>query len=153
MERIHANVHQNSLTGKTAYRNKLELLRSRAELLTGQDKLLLTMYLQNGNSFRQMARLIGVNEGTVARKIRKITKRLFDGKYLLCLQNRDKLDKFERVVARDYFLTGLSIRKIAAKRLTTYYKIYITLKRIRTLIETTDRPANKELAEAILQSA
>jgi len=135
MEKIHKNISQKQLKAKNKYRNRIDLLRSRVNLLTGKDKLLMTMYLENCNSFRQMARLAGINETSIARRIRKITKRLIDGEYITCLRNRDKFTKAEMTIAKDYFLRGLSIRKITDKRHTSYYRVRETLKRIQQLIQ------------------
>ena len=94
------------------------------------------MYLENGNSFRQMARLAGVNEARIARRIHRVTKRLIDGEYITCLRNRGKFSEAEMDVARDYFLLGLSIRKIAAKRRSTYYRNRETMKKVQRLVTT-----------------
>ena len=134
METIHSNVSEGTLKTKNEYRDRIDLLRSRVNLLTGQDKLLMTMYLENGNSFRQMARLAGVNETNIARRIHKVTKRLIDGEYITCLRNRDKLTDAELAIAKSYFLTGLSIGKIAAKKHTTYYRIRETLKKVQQIV-------------------
>jgi predicted DNA-binding protein YlxM (UPF0122 family) len=134
METIHSNISEGTLKTKNEYRDRIDLLRSRVNLLTGQDKLLMTMYLENGNSFRQMARLAGVNETNIARRIHKVTKRLIDGEYITCLRNRDKLTDAELAIAKSYFLTGLSIKKIAAKKHTTYYRIRETLKKIQRIV-------------------
>lgn len=136
MKRIHAKVPHSSLTAKTVYRDRIDLLCSRVGLLTGKDKLLMTMYLKNGNTFYQMARLAGVNETTIARRIHRVTKRLIDGEYITCLRNRDKFTKTEMAVARDYFLKGLSMKKIARKRRSTYYRVRETMKKIQRLVTT-----------------
>jgi len=134
MERIHANISQKSMEAKNTYRDRIDLLRSRVELLTGKDKLLMTMYLENGNSFRQMAQLAGVNEANIARRIYKVTKRLIDGEYITCLRNRDKFTKTEMTIAKNYFLMGLSIRKIATRHNVSYYRVRKTLKKIQRLV-------------------
>lgn len=138
MKKIHKNIPQSSIKTRTEYRDRIDLLRSRVSLLTGKDKILMTMYLENGNSFRQMARLVGVNEASIARRIHKVTKRLMNGEYITCLRNRDKFSKGELVIAKDYFLEGLSIKKIAEKRDSTYYSVRKTLKKIQQLIKTAD---------------
>lgn len=153
MQRIHSNICQDSLRAKNNYRNRIELLCSRVKLLRGKDKLLMTMYLENGNSFWQMAGLLGVNEGTVARRIRKVTKRLLDGEYITCLQHRDKLSKAELNIACDHFLQGISIKKIAVRQKTTYYRIYETVKRIRGIIETADKHKAEESRRSVCQIA
>ena len=121
---------------RNEYRDRLDLLRSRVNLLTGKDKLLMTMYLENSNSFRQMARLAGVNETRIARRIHKVTKRLIDGEYITCLRNRKKFSKTEMAIAKDYFLLGLSMKKIAGKRRRSYYRVRETLKKIQRLVTT-----------------
>jgi len=138
MKKIHANIPQSTLTAKNAYRDRIDLLRSRASLLTGKDKLLMTMYLENGNSFRQMAQLTGVNEACIARRIYKVIKRLIDGEYITCLRNRDKFTETEMDIAKDYFLLGLSIKKIAKKRNSTYYRVRETFKKIQRLVKIAD---------------
>ncbi len=125
---------------KNEYRDRIDLLRSRVNLLTGKDRLLMTMYLENTNSFRQMARLAGVNETSIARKIHKVTKRLIDGEYITCLRNRDKFSKRELAVAKDYFLLGLSMKKIAGKQRWSYYHVRETLKKIQRLVTIIETP-------------
>ena len=139
MEKIHTNISGEKVKSSNVFRDRIDLLRSRAELLTGKDRVLMTMYLKNGTSFRQMARLIGVNEASVARRIYKITQRLIDGEYITCLRNRDKFTLVEMRVSRDYFLGGLSMRKIAVKHGLTYYRVRQTLKKIERLVRIINR--------------
>ncbi len=113
--------------------DRIDLLRSRAELLTGKDRLLMQMYLDNANTYSQMARLAGVNEANVARKIHKLIRRLLDGQFITCLRNRDKLTDQQLEIARDYFVAGLPMRKIAEKHSVTYYSVRATLKLIQLL--------------------
>jgi predicted DNA-binding protein YlxM (UPF0122 family) len=134
MKGIHTNISQKTLKAKSEYRDRIDLLRSRVNLLTGKDRLLMTMYLKNGNSFRQMARLVGVNEVSIARRIYKVTKRLIDGEYIMCLRNRNKFTSFEMAVAKDYFLTGIAIRKNAVKRRRSYYCVRETIKKIQRIV-------------------
>jgi len=138
MKKIHKNIPQSSLKTKSEIRDRIEVLRSRVDLLAGRDKVLMTMYLENGNSFRQMAWLTGVNEASIARRIHKITKRLIDGEYITCLRNRERFSEEELDIAKDYFLSGLSIKKIAIKRDLTYYTVRKTLKKIQRLILTSE---------------
>jgi len=135
MEKTHENISHKQFEIKNNYRDRMEVLSSRVELLSGKDKLLMTMYLRNGNSFRQMARLAGVNESHIARRIRKIMKRLLDDKYITCLRNRDQFTTTEMVISKDYFLSGLSMKKITAKRHLSYYRVRQTLKKIEAVIE------------------
>ena len=135
MEQIKADISQGSLKGKSEYRDRIDLLRSRVNLLVGKDKVLMKMYLENGNSFRQMAKLAGVNEACIARRIHKVTQRLINGEYILCLRNRDKLSDDQMNIARDYFLKGLALRKIAKRRGVSYHRIRQSIRAIQRLIE------------------
>ena len=139
MQTVNENTAQEALEARKAVRDRIDLLRSRVSLLTGRDKLLMTMYLENGNTFRQMARLAGVNEASIARRIHKVTKRLIDGEYITCLRNRDKFTGAELAVAKDYLLLGLSQRKIALKRNCSTYQVHKILKKIQQLVRDPSR--------------
>jgi predicted DNA-binding protein YlxM (UPF0122 family) len=135
MKEIHPNISQKAQEAKSRYRDRVDLLRSRLDMLSGRDKVLMTMYLENGNSFRQMARLSGINETSIARRIHKLTEQLIDSEYITCLRNRNKFTGRQMAIARDYFLRGLSIKRIAAKRHSTYYRVQQTLKRIQDILK------------------
>ena len=139
MKRNPAKIPERTPKAQNEYRDRIDLLRSRVNLLTGKDRLLMTMYLENSNSFRQMARLAGVNESSIARKIHRVTKRLIDGEYITCLRNRNKFSKTEMAIAKDYFLLGLSMKKIAGKRRRSYYRVRETLKKIQRLVTITEK--------------
>jgi predicted DNA-binding protein YlxM (UPF0122 family) len=134
----HTNSPRTVSKTKNTYRARIDLLRSRISLLTGKDRLLMTMYIENGNTFRQLARLAGVNESNIARRIRRITKRLLDGEYVTCVRNRDKFTRKEMVIAKDYFLLGLSQRKIASKRNYGIHHVRETLKRMHEFVRTAE---------------
>ena len=135
MKKIHTNISQKASEAKNLRRNQIDLLHSRLNLLSGKDKVLMTMYLENGNSFRQIARLLGVTETRIARKVRSLTKRLIDGQYIACLRNRNKFTIYQMTLAKDYFLTGLSMRKIADKRHRSRYHVRKTIKGIESIIK------------------
>ena len=139
MRTVHSNTSQQQLKMEGSYRSKIDLLRSRVELLTGKDRLLLTMYLDKGNSFRQMAQLAGVNETIIARRIRKLIKRLTDGQYITCLRNADRFTQTQMAIAMDYFLIGLSMKRIARRRRRTYYCVRQNLKHIKEIIASARR--------------
>ena len=135
MKRIHGNIADQT-NFKSLRRGSIELLRSRLNLLSGTDKLLLTMNIENGNSFRQIARVRGVAETSIARRIRAIAKRLTDGPYIDCLRNRDKLTSCQLSIAKDYYLMGLSMRRIVTKRQWSYYRVRDAIIQIRRVVNT-----------------
>lgn len=135
MKKIHTNISQKTLEAKNQYRDEIDLLRGRLNLLNGKDKVLMTMYIENGNSFRQIARLTGISDTSIARRINRLTKRLLDSQYIICLRNRDKFTREQMTIAKDYFLTGLSIRKIAIKRHRSFYHVRETMKKIQSILK------------------
>lgn len=135
MEKIHTNISKKTLEAKDWYRDEIDLLHGRLDLLKGKDKVLMTMYLENDNSFRQIAQLIGISETSIARRIRGLTKRLADGQYITCLRNRNKFTEFQINIAKDYFLFGLSIKEIANIRWCSFYRIRKTIKEIKSIIK------------------
>ena len=135
MKKMHVNISQKTLEAKNRHRGQIDLLRSRLNLLNGKDKVMMTMYLENGNSFRQIARLTGVSEARIARRIRGLTKRLIDGQYIVCFRNRNKFSKAQMTIAKNYFLTGLSMRKIAVKRHRSYYHVRETIEKIKSILK------------------
>jgi predicted DNA-binding protein YlxM (UPF0122 family) len=139
MKRIHENITEQIINVKSLRRGGIELLKSRLSLLSGADKLLMTMYIRHGNSIRQIARIRGTSEASISRRIRAISKRLADGPYIDCLRCRDKLTNRQLAIAKDYYLTGLSMRQIAAKRRWSYYRVRDTLIEIRNIINKPQR--------------
>jgi len=135
MKKIHTNISQKTQEAKNRYRDEIDLLRGRLNLLNGKDKVLMTMYLENGNSFRQIALLTGISDTSIARRIKGLTKRLIDGQYILCLRNCDKFTREQMTIAKDYFLTGLSMKKIAIKRHQSFYHVRETVKKIQSILK------------------
>jgi hypothetical protein len=131
MRKMNLSPLQKMSIDKNDQRNAIELLRSRAKLLKGNDKILMLMYLDKGNSFRQMACLAGVHERNIARRIYKLARLLIEGEYIYCLRNHKKFSTTELAVAKEYFLNGLSMEKIAAKRHFTLYHVRKILQDIR----------------------
>ena len=82
MKMAHGNLPESVVRGRRQRRGRVELLQSRVELLSGMDKVIMTMYLVNGNSFRQIAQLRGVNESNVSMMICRLIKIISDGGYI-----------------------------------------------------------------------
>jgi len=115
------------------------VLVSRIELLGGMDKVIMTMYLVNGNTFRQIAQLMGVNESNVSRRIRRLIKRISDGGYITCLRNRERFSREELDIAREYFLLGWSMKRIARERGMTFYGARKMVKRIEAVVKVIEK--------------
>ncbi len=135
MKRIHSNISQKNLDNKNKNRAQIDLLRSRLSHLDAEDKLLMTVYLENGNNTYQISQLTGLCRTSIARRINGLTKRMLDGIYIACLRNRRKFNKQQMAIAKDYFLAGLSIRKIALKRRRSRYHVDETIKKINSILK------------------
>lgn len=108
-------------------RDLAERLWARAGLLSDDDRTLLSMYLDHGSSYRQIARLIGVRPTTVARRIRKITERLLDETYPICLRHRGCFSEPQLAVIRDFFARGLTMTDISQMHGLSYYRVRSTV--------------------------
>jgi hypothetical protein len=135
MKTIHSNISQNNLDNKKKNRAQIDLLRSRLYLLDKDDRLLMTVYLENGNNTCQISRLTGLSRKSIARRINILTTRLLVGGFITCLRNRRKFNKHQMAIAKDYFLTGLSIKKIALKRHRSRYRVTETIKKIKSILK------------------
>ncbi len=133
MKRIHNNI-PGEYSVLQLNRDRIELLRNRIYLLAGAERIIMTMYLENGASFRQIAKLTGVSESTVGRRIHKITKRLLDGFFIQCLRNRDRLSPAELKIAKEYFINALPMTKIAEKKNISYYNVRRAVRNIKMCI-------------------
>ncbi len=133
MKRIHDNI-SGEFSLRQLNRDRIDLLRNRIQLLTSDDRIIMTMFLENSNSFRQIAKLTGVNESTVARRIHKITKRLLDGYFILCLRNRDRLSSIELKIAKEFFVNALPMTKIAEKKKISYHLVRKSVRNIKKCI-------------------
>ena len=139
MKRVHENIKEQTISVKDLRRGRIELLAGRLNLLTGTDKVLMTMYIRHGNSIRQIARIRNASEASVSRRIRAISKRLVDGPYIDCLRCREKLTSRQLAIAKDYYLMGLSIRRIANKRCWSYYRVREAIGEIQNIIKEPQR--------------
>ena len=115
-------------------RHVVEVLRTRAHLLVGEDRALVEMYLEHGGSFRQIGRLMGLTAGTVGRRTRRIIRRLADDTYELCLANREDFNGRELAVIKDRFVRGLAERRISRSRGITLYRARSILQKARTYV-------------------
>ena len=121
---------------KKALKHRVDLLRTRAVWLRGKDKLLMKMYLDNGSTFRQMAKLAGVNETTVARRIYRIVKRLLDAHYLAALRHSEEFSLLQMEIVQDYFIRGLTKSRISAEYGCSRYHVEKTLLKVQSLSDT-----------------
>ena len=116
-------------------RDEVELLRERVRFLEGSDRALMTLYLENGGSVTQLARLLGQCESTIFRRVRKLARRLADERYLLCLRHRERFTGFELSVAREHFVAGRPMAQIGRRRGLSYYRVRLTVEGIKEKLD------------------
>ena len=109
---------------------RLNIIRNRFCLLKKRDRLIMSMYLEKGLSYRQIALLLDTSPSSISRKIKKIAFELTKGKFIICLKKKEIFTPCEFEIAKDYFVGGLSIKQIAQDRNTSFYHIRELLKEI-----------------------
>ena len=114
-----------------ARRDTVDLLRARLDLLKGEDRALLKMYLDAGSSFYQLAKLAGMNRSTVCRRIHRMIRRLSDETYAACQRNPNMFDEQELTIIRDHFVRGLSMKRIGRDHKVGYYRARIIVEKAR----------------------
>ncbi len=112
-------------------RDAADQLRPLADLLVGDDRTLLMMYIQAGCSFHQLARLTGMNRSSVGRRIRRMIRRLSDPTYTLCMDDRWGFSDVERAVIRDHFIRGLSLKRICRDHQICCYRARVIIEKAR----------------------
>ena len=117
LENLSSEVAKNRLDR----RERVSVISERIRFLSGRDRAMMSMYLFNQASVGQLAQLLGINEGNVARRLRRISNRLIRCKYVVCLENRGEFTGEEMAIAKDYFVKGTSMREIADRYGLSYY--------------------------------
>jgi hypothetical protein len=135
--------------GTAEPREAIEVLRLRAHCLASEDRALLEMYLEHGNSFRQIGRIMGLDSRNVARKVRGIVRRLMDDTYETCMGNRDEFNGRELRIIRDHFVRGLSERHISRHRAVPRYRIRAILHKARRYAASAKAPREGSMAGSI----
>jgi hypothetical protein len=60
----------------------------------------------------------------------------YANKYITCLRYRDRFTVREMAIAKDHFLQGISMKKIADKRRLSFYHVRKTLEKIQKFLVT-----------------
>ena len=133
MRGIRAKASRTMQRRRTWNRKDVDALRNKSSVLGEEDRGLMKMYLDKGASLQQIARVAGLNEVTIARRIHSITRRLAEGAYLECVRHGDKLSSEELGIAAGYYLRGMPMRHIAAGGGISYHRVRKAVRRIEYL--------------------
>jgi hypothetical protein len=85
----------------------------RAEFLDRPDRMLAQMMLAQNATHRQIAGVLGIDPGTVCRRICKIANRLYDPLVIRLIDRPGGLRAEYRTLGIEYFLIGRSIVELA----------------------------------------
>jgi uncharacterized protein YerC len=109
------NINKNELL------DTFEKLAARVELLDEEQRLLIRLF-QAGQSYKAIAVMAGTNEATIARKLRKIVRRISDDRFIAVLLERNTQIKRTKIL-KEKFINGKTIRQIAKNTGLSPYKI------------------------------
>ena len=118
LDRLSAVAEQTGAQRRAAGEVPATLLR-RAKLLPDDEKLLLELSVQRRLSSRQIGQILGVDNGTVSRRVRRIKRKLTDPVAVALCDPTCGLDPALRDLAVAHFLRGASARQLAADAGTT----------------------------------
>ena len=99
-----------------AQENLARILVRRARHLEDADRRLVSLAIKHRLSVREIAALLRINHGTVARRIRRIKQRLCDPTVVSLVDPGCPLLPLDREVALDHYLRRRSLRRIAQAR-------------------------------------
>lgn len=116
-----------------------EIIEHRLCLLSGNDRLIMTMYIQHYNTIRQMAQLSGITPSRLYRHLKKIKQRLLKGPYINVVRNRWRFSDIQLAIACDYLLCAISQKAIARNRKMSLYAVKKTLNEIDEILQQLSR--------------
>ena len=93
----------------------VERLRDRIDLLLPNDRILIELVLSGAVTRARAAELLGVPAGTVSRRVKRVSERLYNPIVGALMEPRCPLSPDYRQVGVEHFLTGLTLGALAAK--------------------------------------
>jgi len=109
----------------------LEKHSARVDMLPAGQRVFVTMFL-NIRKFNMLARTAGVNEVTIARRLRKIIGRIISDNFLSALP-QDDLSEEKIEIIRSHFVNGLSVKSISKKTGISRYRVRKIIQQARKL--------------------
>ncbi len=101
--------------------NLLEKMQSRVDLLPEKERNFVRLFLAAEN-FRYIAQMAGVNEATIARRLKKIANRIASSDFVYALANPN-LTHSQLNLLREHYVNNLSLLQISKKYCINYYKL------------------------------
>jgi len=110
---------------------EVEFIGMRLGLLKKADRLLPELYYRKGLTFREIGLLTGVEERTVARRIRVLKERLLGEEYISIVRRKGEFSEVELEVAYDHLVLGRGYRKVAKRLGMTEREVVRMIKRLK----------------------
>jgi len=110
---------------KTELLTMFEKMLGRIDLLPGKEKAFVSLFLSS-QQFRTLAKAAGVNEATIARRLKKIAERISNDMFIAAL-TQNKMKSIKTKILKDYFIYNIPMRQIALKNNLTYYEVRKTV--------------------------
>jgi DNA invertase Pin-like site-specific DNA recombinase len=118
--------------------NKQELLSlfegflPRIDILSEKQKAIVRLFM-NSHSYSYIAKIAGVNEVTVARRLQKIARYISSDNFFVALSENKNLPAEKMEILKDYFVSGLAIKTIATNRNLSFYRVRKIIRQMRNL--------------------
>lgn len=125
--RLNKNEHWDLFTMSVKNISKNELLDTfeklavRVELLDEEQRLLIRLF-QAGQSYKAIAVMAGANEATIARRLRKIVRRISDDRFITALSGENTQGQQAKIL-KERFVYGKTVRQIAKNTGLSKYEI------------------------------
>ncbi|MCI0499775.1 MAG: hypothetical protein L0Y36_08875 [Planctomycetales bacterium] len=117
-------------------------IRRCSAMLDNEQKALLAMIFDRGNTLEQVAQLTGRHASTVSRQFGRLMRNLAGRETAAAFGAGRRLTPMEAAILREYYLHGVRQRQIARKLGCTLYRIRRTVLRIRRAVAAgPDRPS------------
>jgi DNA-directed RNA polymerase specialized sigma subunit len=110
----------------------LEIHSAKIGILSTKQAALVKLFLSVKN-YSTIAKMAGVNEATVARRLEKIANRLSSANPPAGICQNDSPPAETIEIINDYFINGLNVKTIAKKTGLSRYRITKTIKQMRKL--------------------
>ena len=104
-----------------------EMVLDRSHSLETEQKALLTMILEHGSTYEQVARLRGEHASTVSRRFKRLLRRLSHRVAEKPPVQMRNLKPMEQTILAAYYLCGMNQSQIAAKLEVSRYRVRKTL--------------------------
>ena len=99
-----------------------EAFTARVKMLS-DEQITLVRFFQNTPNYRVIAKMAGVNEATIARRLKKIARHISGNNFFAALSENDNLPAEKMEILKDYFVSGLSVKIIAQNRNVSTYLV------------------------------